>query len=405
MGTDMIQIVIRQPHCDPVSIEVEPASTIKDLKSIAKCVGANIRFKGEPLLNTDTLEAKGVRSGDTIHVFPMNKERTGDAKYQAQRRLTKGLTQRATAHHDLHRQTQSVIMDESQRTRATIEKGYDTLGSKCDKILAYQEKVSRPNLHGVDLMAKVYNKYNVGRMNTILQQFDVDRPSGVKKEGKASLIVKNIPCDQLLELLESPEEPKTKMAKRAKTAMGTPPPNGTLDAFFGRTGPSVAQPGAPAAPPPQGSTAPPVADVETPLKCEAKIKSGKRKGELCGAGMPCKKHKVPQPATKWHLNMSPYIPELWNPIYARFTKCSDINEETIPENTQCGWITVQGSPCQWKRPCQYHEDKRREAKARAIKGICGAPLRSGVGVCQKVRGECERHAPKYDQINEGDESE
>ena len=51
-------------------------------------------------------------------------------------------------------------------------------------------------------MAKVLHQFKVARMNDILQQFRVHRPTGVKREGKASLIVKNVPRDQLLKLLE-----------------------------------------------------------------------------------------------------------------------------------------------------------------------------------------------------------
>jgi len=43
--------------------------------------------------------------------------------------------------------------------------------------------------------------------------------------------------------------------------------------------------------PTQETIAPSAADVETPPKCEATIKRGKRKGEACGGRMPCKRHQ------------------------------------------------------------------------------------------------------------------
>ena len=81
-------------------------------------------------------------------------------------------------------------------------------------MLEYRDKVPPSNPDDLDLMVKVFNKYNVGRMNVILQQFDVDRPSGVKTEDNSSLVAKKFPRDQLLKLLESPEEPKTKKGQK-----------------------------------------------------------------------------------------------------------------------------------------------------------------------------------------------
>ena len=73
MGSDMIQIVMKELHGDPVAIDVESTATIKTLKGLRPCVCANIRFKGEPLRNNDTLEGKGVRAGDMLHLFPQTK--------------------------------------------------------------------------------------------------------------------------------------------------------------------------------------------------------------------------------------------------------------------------------------------------------------------------------------------
>ena len=61
--------------------------------------------------------------------------------------------------------------------------------AKTDKIIEYHEKVPPSNPDDLALMEKVLNKFKVGRMNTLLKQFQVDRPAGVKREGKASLIV------------------------------------------------------------------------------------------------------------------------------------------------------------------------------------------------------------------------
>ncbi len=85
-------------------------------------------------------------------------------------------------------------------------------------------------------------------MNGILQQFNVERPAGVKREGKAALIVKSVPRDQLLKLFDSPEEQEEPKTKNAKTSKASTQPTGRLDAFFGQGGSAgtveVAQPGA-----------------------------------------------------------------------------------------------------------------------------------------------------------------
>ena len=82
----------------------------------------------------------------------------------------------------------------------------DGLQTSVDKLLEYHEKVPPSNPDDLDLMENVLNKFKVGRMNAILQQFNVERPVGVKREGKAILIVKNVPRSELLKLLEPPAE-------------------------------------------------------------------------------------------------------------------------------------------------------------------------------------------------------
>jgi hypothetical protein len=86
--------------------------------------------------------------------------------------------------------------------------------SAIEKIREYHEKAPPSNPGDLELMEKVLNKFKVGRMNNILKQFNVDRPAGVKREGKAALIVKNIARSQLVELLEAPEDLPASSASR-----------------------------------------------------------------------------------------------------------------------------------------------------------------------------------------------
>ena len=61
-----MRIFIQSPHNDPLQVEVDAASTVKDLKQVCQLVGANIRYKWAPLLNTDTIASKGIQAGDTL---------------------------------------------------------------------------------------------------------------------------------------------------------------------------------------------------------------------------------------------------------------------------------------------------------------------------------------------------
>ena len=151
-------------------------------------------------------------------------------------------------------------MTEGARTRKTIEERCDGLETKVDKLLEYHEKVPPSNPGDLDLMEKVLNQFKVGMMNDILQQFKIDRPAGVKREGKAALIVKNVPRTDLLKLLE--ERPSPSMGAMETASASSSQPARGLQAFFGGA----------------ASSAP-----ATAATCSATVKSGKRKGAPCGA--------------------------------------------------------------------------------------------------------------------------
>ncbi len=72
-----------------------------------------------------------------------------------------------------------------------------------------------------------------------------------------------------------------------------------------------------------------------PSKCTAVLKSGKRRGEQCGAKLPCKRHKSSTPTlTKWHLQMPGHVPNLWDAIYARFAPPTDPSDQEPPRKKQ-----------------------------------------------------------------------
>ena len=157
MASNAIQLFIKKPGLEPASFDVALSITFGELKKIADLVGWGLFYRTTKRNNGTSLEEIGVKSGHTIHAFPpaVCTGDTGSAQYQAQRRLCKGLTQRSTAHHGLHRQTQSVMMDESQRIRETVDKRCDGLDAKVDRLLAYHGKIPPSNPDDLDLMEKI----------------------------------------------------------------------------------------------------------------------------------------------------------------------------------------------------------------------------------------------------------
>ena len=97
--------------------------------------------------------------------------------------------------------------DQHDERLVSMTRQCDAIEKKIDKLNEHHEKA--PPRDDLALMEKVMLNINVGRMNEILNQFKVVRPAGVKKAGKAKLIVEHVPRDELLGLLSPPHsEPK-----------------------------------------------------------------------------------------------------------------------------------------------------------------------------------------------------
>ena len=278
-----MQINVRMPGGMGIATSVEATETIETVKQKLGLKDVKLWLGRTFLKNADTLQKHGVQAGQMLNAvlqtIPDGFKSKGE--YLAHRRLQTNVHKTSRAHAHLHGRTQSVVMMEGERTRTTVEERCDGLEAKVDKLLEYHEKVPPSNPGDLDLMEKVLNKFKVGMMNGILQQFEIERPAGVKREGKAALIVKHVPRTELLKLLV--EEPPTSSASSNEPARGTTS-------------------GAPT----------------THATCAATV--GKRKGQQCGAGLPCKRPKNIAGEIKWHLMISPPLPDLWNTIHARFAK-------------------------------------------------------------------------------------
>ena len=411
--TSQMQINVRMPGREDVAASVEPADTIEAVKRKLGLNDVKLWLGRTFLKNADTLEKHGVQAGQTLNAVPQTIPDGFKSKgeYLAHRRLQTNVHKTSRVHAHLHERTVSVAMTEGERTRTTVENRCDVLEDKVDKLLEYHEKVPPSNPGDLDLMEKVLNKFKVGMMNDILQQFKIDRPAGVKREGKAALIVKNVPRTDLLKLLE--ERPSPSMGTMETASASSSQPARGPQAYFGGAASGV---------------------QATDATCTAMVKSGKRKGQHCGSSLPCKRHKNTAGETKWHLKISPPVPGLWNTIHARFAKaevtpaaearCETADTECSRRPTQlevepslsvllesvcangatvCGRPKRSGSPCRWSaadRECPHHNPPQFESRAMhdedfrshlVERGVCGVVMSNGRS-CENVRGECRFHA-------------
>ena len=95
------------------------------------------------------------------------------------------------------------------------------IDKKLDKVLDYHEKAPPKSQEGdLELMARLQKMCKVGRMNTMLKEFCIDHPAGLKMADKAALLVQTVPRDRLLETLASgSQEPPTKRATRGSAGL------------------------------------------------------------------------------------------------------------------------------------------------------------------------------------------
>ena len=224
-------------------------ATVQQLKEKSGRIGWNIRFRGRPLKNKEELKTAGVRQDDELHAFPPSTAKPS-AEYQAKRRLDLGVTRRSTAHRDLHRETQSVIMSEHKRTREVLDAQLanicimtDTNGEKldrlesmangeADKMLKIEEtklKIEETKLERVNAERERYEAFarRVGVSDgTTLEQAKFD---AAKAQAKVRKIQEDIKIEKLREKAErkaarcTPRPPAT-VEKHAERAASTTEP-------------------------------------------------------------------------------------------------------------------------------------------------------------------------------------
>ena len=159
-AVDTIRIFIKQPHFDPFSVEIDPSTTLIELKQKHGLTNHSIQRKGKSLRNGETLVSSGVQENDTLYVFAQK-----SAAYQQSRRVKLGNVKRHTAQH-LHEQTQSIVMHEASK----IHERHDRTDETLRKLIDYHEKAPSSKPGQLDLMVKVLLTFEVQRMNHILKE-------------------------------------------------------------------------------------------------------------------------------------------------------------------------------------------------------------------------------------------
>ena len=174
------RIFVRKTGEAPQEVHVTPTTTVAEIKAQKDLKGYVCCFKGNRK-DGDTMTTLGIQNGGTINVF-----RTAqNPAYQAAKRLhrgkAKGGTAQSTAHAhlNLHRETQEVVvealMTENQQTREAVAE----VRVGVEKLLDFHEKSPPPRLDDLDVMELVQERFKVGRMNEVLEQFDIERPRGL----------------------------------------------------------------------------------------------------------------------------------------------------------------------------------------------------------------------------------
>ena len=301
---------------DEQSISVTAATafaTIKDQCGLAG--GWEFKYKGKNCTMKMRVSEIGVQSGDIIHAYPLKSK---SATLQAWR-LKNGITKKAYVDHkSLHLQTQETTVDEAIRTRRAIKE----VGDRVCKVQTILTAKPPRNLGVEDMAAKISDSMKVSMMNKICDEHGLNR-WGLKKSKKALLMARELdhemveaqtmkigPLDRFFSGVEDKkcdghcEGQHLALPGSTLCQNCVPSANGACDSGNARLPkqvlwhpPAEEQPvnasfsvERKAAKKARVARVRPVRPAETTV-CAQPLKSGMRKGEPCGAKLPCKRHK------------------------------------------------------------------------------------------------------------------
>ena len=94
------------------------------------------------------------------------------------------------------------MVDCVERAEHGLHARFDGLEAEVKRLLEYHEKAPPSTApDDLQLMARILKEVKVGRMNAILKDLRMHRPTGLKKEDKAALMLNKMPRDRLLRIL------------------------------------------------------------------------------------------------------------------------------------------------------------------------------------------------------------
>ena len=135
-----IKIYIKEVGQEVASVTAKPSDTSLDLKTkLGLSKGVSLRFRGKTVPNAVSMEQAGVKEGCTLAAFSTTKppeDFDSRKQYVASKRLQAGTTMRSTKHHDLHRQTQAVVLEESALICKTVRETGERLLQDVKKTIA-----------------------------------------------------------------------------------------------------------------------------------------------------------------------------------------------------------------------------------------------------------------------------
>ena len=167
-----MKIFIKQVGEEAVSVTAKPSDTSLDLKTqFGLGKGVSLCFRGKAVPNAMSMEEAGVKEGSVLAAFATNKPPKGfetHSQYRAARRLQTGKTLRSTKHHELHKKTQAVIMQEAALLGRKIDDKSQDLSQQVENLGNRLTRQTRPLEAGQDQWIIKLSSLTVANLNDLL---------------------------------------------------------------------------------------------------------------------------------------------------------------------------------------------------------------------------------------------
>ena len=192
---------------EPMRFDGTPLdSTVAVFKQeVAKRFEASFAFqlhlKSRYCKDAETLAEIGVVDGTSLRM-----QRTVGAETKGVKRFRDGESKRSKY---AHLAAQNTAIQQAvggvATTQATLLEGQTKMQADVTAIRVAVEGAPPVNIPGeLQLMELILDKLKVGFMNELLLRWGIDRPPGIKKNGKARLLAQKAPLAELQEVLRDP---------------------------------------------------------------------------------------------------------------------------------------------------------------------------------------------------------